>query len=160
MIAAGRVGRQLAVVNPGFPNGPVSWVEGSRRHAPVFTPRDPSVGAAKWTAGRTASVKAPSRAIPCVPRSVSAKAPSRAVPCTLRSTSVNAPFRVLTGLWWTEPPTARLPGYAGRGVDHAPGTRREPFTSTPMGVNSIPFGSPHVRLMGVHRTCGEPNEIK
>jgi hypothetical protein len=39
-------------------------------------------------------------------------------------------------------------------------TRREPFNSTPMGVNPIPFGSPHVRPMGVRRTCGEPNEIK
>ena len=29
-----------------------------------------------------------------------------------------------------------------------------------MGVNSIPVGSPRVRPMGVHRTCGEPNEIK
>ena len=34
----------------------------------------------------------------------------------------------------------------------------EPFNSTPMGVNSISFGSPHVCSMG--RTCGEPNEIK
>ena len=40
------------------------------------------------------------------------------------------------------------------------GTRREPFNFTPMGVNSISFGSPHVRRMGVHRTCGEPDEIK
>ena len=24
----------------------------------------------------------------------------------------------------------------------------------PMGVNSVSFGSPHVRPMGVHRTCG------
>ena len=42
------------------------------------------------------------------------------------------------------------------------GTRREPFNLivnfTPMGVNSISFGYPHVRPMG--RTCGEPNEIK
>ena len=30
----------------------------------------------------------------------------------------------------------------------------------PMGVNSISFGSPHVRYMGVHRTCGGPNEFK
>ena len=29
-----------------------------------------------------------------------------------------------------------------------------------IGVNSIPFGSPHVRPMGVHRTCGEPNETR
>ena len=40
------------------------------------------------------------------------------------------------------------------------GTRRSPFNSTPMGVNSIPPGSPRVRPMGVHRTCGEPDEIK
>ena len=40
------------------------------------------------------------------------------------------------------------------------GMRREPFNSTPMGVNSISSGSPHVRPMGVHRTCGEPDEIK
>ena len=29
-----------------------------------------------------------------------------------------------------------------------------------MGVNPISSGSPHVRPMGVHRTCGEPDEIK
>ena len=29
-----------------------------------------------------------------------------------------------------------------------------------MGVNPISLGSPHVRPVGVHRTCGEPNEIK
>ena len=40
------------------------------------------------------------------------------------------------------------------------GTRREPFNSTPMGVNSIFFGPPHVRCTPVGRTCGEPNEIK
>ena len=34
------------------------------------------------------------------------------------------------------------------------GTRREPFNFTPMAVNSISFGSPHVHPMGVHRTCG------
>ena len=28
------------------------------------------------------------------------------------------------------------------------------------GSNSIPAGSPHVRPTEVHRTCGEPNEIK
>jgi len=39
-----------------------------------------------------------------------------------------------------------------------PGTRREPFTFTPMGVNPISSGSPPVRPMG--RTCGEPDEIK
>ena len=38
------------------------------------------------------------------------------------------------------------------------GTRREPFNSTPVAVNSVSFGSPHVRPMG--RTCGEPDEIK
>ena len=38
------------------------------------------------------------------------------------------------------------------------GKRHEPFNSTPMGVNPISSGSPHVRLMG--RTCGEPDEIK
>ena len=37
---------------------------------------------------------------------------------------------------------------------------REPFNSTPMGVSPISSGSPHVRPMGVHRTCGEPGEIK
>ena len=37
-------------------------------------------------------------------------------------------------------------------------TRREPFISTPMGVDSISFGPPHVHPTG--RTCGEPNEIK
>ena len=30
----------------------------------------------------------------------------------------------------------------------------------PWGVNPIPPSSPHVRPMGVHRTCGEPDEIK
>ena len=39
-------------------------------------------------------------------------------------------------------------------------TPREPFTSTPMAVNSISFGSPHGRPTLVHRTCGELNEIK
>ena len=33
-------------------------------------------------------------------------------------------------------------------------------THPKMGVNSISFGSPRVRSMGVHCTCGEPNEIK
>jgi len=42
--------------------------------------------------------------------------------------------------------------------DNKMGTRLEPFNSTPMGVNSISCGSPHVCPMG--RTCGEPNEIK
>ena len=36
------------------------------------------------------------------------------------------------------------------------GTRREPFNFTPMGVNSISFGSPHVRCTPMGRTCGEP----
>ena len=41
-------------------------------------------------------------------------------------------------------------------------TRREPHNVAPMGVNSISPGSPHVRPMGVHRTCGArpPGEIK
>ena len=38
------------------------------------------------------------------------------------------------------------------------GARHEPFNSTPMAVNSISSGSPHVRPMV--RTCGEPNRIK
>ncbi len=38
------------------------------------------------------------------------------------------------------------------------GLQREPFNFTPMAVNSISSGSPHVRPMG--RTCGEPDEIK
>ena len=38
--------------------------------------------------------------------------------------------------------------------------RREPFNFTPTEVNSISLGSPHVRPWGVHRTCGEPDEIK
>ena len=36
----------------------------------------------------------------------------------------------------------------------------EPCNSTPMAVNPISPGSPHVRPMGVHRTCGEADEIK
>ena len=40
----------------------------------------------------------------------------------------------------------------------AEGKRREPFNFTPMGVNPISSGSPHVRPMG--RTCGGPDEIK
>jgi len=39
-------------------------------------------------------------------------------------------------------------------VKSKPGTRREPFNFTPVAVNSISSGSPHVRPMGVHRTCG------
>ena len=46
------------------------------------------------------------------------------------------------------------------GQSRRAGTRREPFNSTPMAVNPISPGSPHVRPMGVHRTCGEPDEIK
>ena len=38
------------------------------------------------------------------------------------------------------------------------GTPRGPFNYTPVGINSISFGSPHVRPTGC--TCGEPNEIK
>ena len=34
------------------------------------------------------------------------------------------------------------------------------FDSTPVGVNLISSRPPHVRPMGVHRTCGEPDEIK
>ena len=34
------------------------------------------------------------------------------------------------------------------------------FSFTPMAVNPISLGSPHVRPMGVHCTCGEPDEIK
>ena len=41
----------------------------------------------------------------------------------------------------------------------SPGTTREPFSSTPVGVNSISFGSPHARPTGAHRTCDEPDEI-
>ena len=40
------------------------------------------------------------------------------------------------------------------------GTRCAPFYFTPMGVNSISSGSPHVRPMRVHCTCGEPDGIK
>ena len=43
---------------------------------------------------------------------------------------------------------------------HREGLQREPFNFTPMAVNSVSSGSPHVRPMGVHRTCGEPDEIK
>ena len=38
-------------------------------------------------------------------------------------------------------------------VGSAAGTRHTPFNSTPMGV-STSFDSPHVRPMGVCRTCG------
>ena len=38
--------------------------------------------------------------------------------------------------------------------------QREPFNSTPMAVNSISSGSPHVRCTPMGRTCGEPDEIK
>ena len=42
------------------------------------------------------------------------------------------------------------------------GTRREPFNSTPMAVNSISSGSPHVRCtpMWALSTCGVHGEIK
>ena len=40
------------------------------------------------------------------------------------------------------------------------GTRPEPFNFTPMGVNSISFGSPHVGPIWALSTCGEPDEIK
>ena len=41
-------------------------------------------------------------------------------------------------------------------------THRVPFNFTPMGASSSSFGPPHVRCtpVGVHLTCGEPNEIK
>ena len=43
----------------------------------------------------------------------------------------------------------------------AHGTRREPFNSSPMAVNSISSDSPHVRPMwAALSTCGEPDEIK
>ena len=50
----------------------------------------------------------------------------------------------------------------GRGVVRHGGTPRTPFNSTPMAVNSIPSGSPHVRCtpMWALSTCGEPGEIK
>jgi len=51
---------------------------------------------------------------------------------------------------------ATLFGDASSKIDD--GTRPEPFNFTPMGVNPISSGSPHVRPMG--RTCGEPDEIK
>ena len=41
-----------------------------------------------------------------------------------------------------------------------PGTCHGPFNSAPMGVNSISCCPPHVRPMGLHRTCGEPGETK
>ena len=45
---------------------------------------------------------------------------------------------------------------------HRLGTRREPFSFTPVAVNSISSGSPHVRCtpMWALSTCGEPDEIK
>ena len=45
-----------------------------------------------------------------------------------------------------------------RRVVPVPGTRREPYNFTPVGVNPVSSGSPHVRPMG--RTRGEPDEIK
>ena len=40
------------------------------------------------------------------------------------------------------------------------GTRHSPFDSTPMAVNSISSGPPHVRCTPMGRTCGEPDETK
>ena len=37
------------------------------------------------------------------------------------------------------------------------GTRRDPCSITPMGVNPIPSGSLHVRCTPMGRTCGEPD---
>ena len=41
-------------------------------------------------------------------------------------------------------------------------TRWEPLSTTPMGVNPVPSGSPHVHVRPMGRTCGAwpPNEIK
>ena len=39
-------------------------------------------------------------------------------------------------------------------------TRREPFNFTPMAVNPISSGSPHVRCTPMGRTCGGPDETK
>ena len=47
-----------------------------------------------------------------------------------------------------------------RVVPLRPGTRPEPINSTPMGVNSISSGSPHVRPKWALSTCGKPGEIK
>ena len=52
-----------------------------------------------------------------------------------------------------------LNGDGGQITEFVPPARIfEPFNFTPMAVNPISFGSPHVRPMG--RTCGEPDEIK
>ena len=51
-------------------------------------------------------------------------------------------------------------GWANATWDRKQVRGHEPFNSTPVGVNSISSGSPHVRPMGVHRACGEPDEIK
>ena len=53
------------------------------------------------------------------------------------------PDIVLYGLPWS------WPGWVGKG------TRRGPLNSTPMGVNSISFGFPHVTvtLRPMGRTC-------
>ena len=55
---------------------------------------------------------------------------------------------------------SRAPPSVGAPLRATAGTRHEPFNFTPMGVNSISSGSPRVRRMGGHRTCGEPNEMK
>ena len=51
-------------------------------------------------------------------------------------------------------------GSVPRAHDRDAGTPPEPFNSTPMGVNSISPGPPHVRPMWALSTCGEPDEIK
>ena len=53
-------------------------------------------------------------------------------------------------------------GAQGVAGPHHGRTRPEPFNPTPMAVNSISSGPPHVLRAhtGVHRTCGEPDEIK
>ena len=48
-------------------------------------------------------------------------------------------------------------GYA---KDLDDGKRRGPLNSTPVGVDSISLGHPHVRCTPMGRTCSEPNEIK
>ena len=68
-------------------------------------------------------------------------------------------------------PRGRRPTIAGsRTTACRPPRRRRPeaapvrvvgrSVSSPWGVNSISFGSPHVHPIEVHRTCGQPNEIK
>ena len=61
--------------------------------------------------------------------------------------------------WPTSPPVVvQLASYP-RALRPRPGTSREPFNFTPVGVNSISFGPPHVRCTPMGRTCGEPGEI-